>query len=214
MAKQPGVNRSSEETKNRIKDSRADGEKDVMAKKILAKWKCTFGEGGVTKILEATSDEFVFAMAQDPRGMMSSLLLMLAKLMDKEMLKDDSLIRAKLAAKAVEQTGSLRSCFWLMQLAIEAEDKRFFIDFGKCLLGEIKDSTLFDRRDRDIAELLIFEPKMSAKEAVRELERRGHVGTTEENFRMRKMRLLKAKPALNAVIKGMYNELRAPTVTD
>jgi len=85
-------------------------------------------------------------------------------------------------------------------LAIETNDKRFFIDFGKCLSGEIKDTTLFDKRDCDLAEIVLFSPQMSAKDAVRELKRRGHRGITEENFRMWKMRLLKAKPKLDALM--------------
>ena len=117
------------------------------------------------------------------------------------MLKDDSLVRAKLAAKLVQQTGSFYcAATLLVLLAIEANDKRFFIDFGKCLSGEIKDSTLFDKRDRDLAEIVLFSPQMSAKDAVRELMRRGHCGMSEENFRMWKMRLLKAKRRLDAVM--------------
>src|SRR5262249_22648100 len=119
-----------------------------------------------------------------PRKILSRLLLMLSKLTDKEVLKDDSLMRAKLAARIVEETGDLDFSFWLVLLAIETNDKRFFIDFGKCLSGEIKDPTLFDKRDRDIAEIVLFEPEMSANDAVRELEKRGHRGITEENFRM------------------------------
>ncbi len=139
-------------------------------------------------------------LARKPRRGMATLLLMAAKLQDKEVLKDDSLIRAKLVAKLVEQTGSLYFAIWQVLLAIETNDKRFFIDFGKCLSGEIKDTTLFDKRDCDLAEIVLFSPQMSAKDAVRELKRRGHRGITEENFRMWKMRLLKAKPKLDALM--------------
>jgi hypothetical protein len=138
-------------------------------------------------------------LADNPRRSMVAMLLMVAKLQDKEVLKDDSLIRAKLVAKLVEQTGSLAVAIPLVLLAIETDDKRFFIDFGKCLSSDIK-PTLFDKRDRDIAEIVLFNPQMSAKRAVRELAVRGHRGITVENFRMWKMRLLKAKPKFNALI--------------
>ena len=151
-----------------------------------------------------------FLTKSQPRERLSRALLMLSKFVNRDVLQDDSLIRAKLAARLVQETGDLDFSIWLVLLAIERNDKRFFIDFGKCLSGEIKDSTLFDKRDRDIAEIVLFDPQfdtrnrdiakivlfdpeMSAKDAVRELERRGHRGITEDNFRMWKMRLLKVK---------------------
>jgi hypothetical protein len=76
-------------------------------------------------------------------------------------------------------------------------NKKFFINLGKCLSGEI-DPQLWDRRDIDIAEIVLFHPELSAGDAVRELERRDHHGITEENFRMWKMRLLKAKEQYDA----------------
>jgi hypothetical protein len=139
-------------------------------------------------------------LSHRPERSMASLLLLFTKLQDKEMLKDDSLIRAKLAAKVVEQTGDLDFCLWFVLLAIETNDKTFFIDFGKCLSGKIKDSTLFDRRERDIAEIVLFNPDISAKDAIRELQKRGHRGMTEDNFRMWKMRLHKAKSALDTAL--------------
>lgn len=157
-------------------------------------------EQGVRQILHQMSSGLGALIKSQPRDIGSRLLLMLSKLADKEMLKDQSLIRAKLAARIVKETGDLDFSFWLVLLAIEINDKRFFIDFGKCLSGEIKDPTLFDKRDRDIAEIVLFEPEMSAKDAVRELEKRGHRGITEENFRMWKMRLLKVKRTFDAVL--------------
>jgi hypothetical protein len=152
---------------------------------------------------------------RNPRRSQASLLLMFAKLHDKEILQGDSLIRAKLAAKVVQQTGSLDFCSWFVDLAIEVNDKQFFIDFGKCLSGEIKDSTLFDKRERDIAEVVLFNPKMSAKDAVRELQKRGHRRITEENFRMWKMRLLNAKRNFDAVIARLKHNKNSPlAVTD
>jgi hypothetical protein len=163
------------------------------------------------KMAALTSDLWI----RRPRRSLASLLLMSAKLQNREMLQDDSLIRAKLAAKAAQQTGSLDFCSWFVDLAIEANDKQFFIDFGKCLSGEIKDSTLFDKRERDIAEIVLFNPQMSARDAVRELQKRGHREITEENFRMWKMRLLKAKPTFDAVIARLKHNKNSPlAVTD
>jgi hypothetical protein len=133
---------------------------------------------------------------------MVGLLLIAAKLQDRQ-ITEDSLIRAKMAAEFVEKTGRLNSSAGLRSLvllAIKMNDKGFFIDFGKCLSHEIKNSTLFDKRDRDLAEIILFSPQLSAKAAVRELKKRGHREITEENFRMWKMRLLKAKPIMDAVI--------------
>jgi hypothetical protein len=78
------------------------------------------------------------------------------------------------------------------------KNKEFFIQLGKCLTGEI-DRQLVDQRDIDIAEIVLFHPQLSAADAVSELQRRGHRGITEENFRMWKMRLLKAKEEYDAV---------------
>ena len=150
----------------------------------------------------------------NPRRFMASMLLMAAELQDRKVSKDDSLIRARLAAKLVEQFGDLDFSIWLVLLAIETNDKRFFIDFGKCLSSEIKDPTLFDKRDRDIAEIVACNPEMSAKEAVRELEKRGHRGITEDNFRMWKMRLLKAKPFFDELIAYFHNKITPLGVTD
>jgi hypothetical protein len=164
-------------SKEQAADGSTAGAKQQSVKEILDQMLATFGP----------------ALAErQPRENASRMLLMLSKLVNRKVLQDDSLIRAKLAARLVQQTGDLDFSVWLVLLAIKRNDKRFFIDFGKCLSGEIKDSTLFDKRDRDIAEIVLFEPEMSAKDAVRELERRGHRGITEDNFRMWKMRLLKA----------------------
>ena len=157
-------------------------------------------EHGVGEILDDMLRMLAPVLTHNPRRCMASFLLMATKLQDKEVLKNDSLMRAKLAAKVVEQEGSLDFSIWLVLLAIETNDKQFFVDFGKCLSGEIKDSTLFDNRARDIAEIVLFEPQMPVKDALRQLERRGHRGITEDNFRMWKMRLLKAKPKFDAAI--------------
>jgi hypothetical protein len=77
--------------------------------------------------------------ARYPRQIMAITLLMAAKLGDKKVLKDDSLIRAKMAAGSVKSTGSLGAVLYLIVLAVVTNDKKFFIDFGKCLSGDIKD---------------------------------------------------------------------------
>jgi hypothetical protein len=159
----------------------------------------------IMELLSALTNRNVLAL--NPRRARASFLLMVAKLQDKDVLKDDSLIRAKMAAKVAEQTGSFYSSLGLVLLAIVTNDKRFFVDFGKCLSGEIKDPTLFDNRDRDIAEIVLFNPRMSAKQAVLELEKRGHHGITEESFRMWKMRLLRAKPRFDAVMAAHVGDL-------
>jgi hypothetical protein len=77
------------------------------------------------------------------------------------------------------------------------KNKEFFLQLGKCLTGEI-DPQLVDERDVDIAEIVLFYPQLSAANAVAELQRRGHSSITEENFRMWKMRLRKAKEEYDA----------------
>jgi len=139
-------------------------------------------------------------LTHNPRRTIATMLLMVAKLYNKQVLKDDSLLRAKLLAKLVRETGELAPALGHVLVAIEVNDKQFFIDFGRCLSGDIKDPTVFHKRERDIAEIVAFTPNMSAKQAVRELEKRGHRGITEENFRMWKMRLLKARPLFTKLI--------------
>lgn len=77
------------------------------------------------------------------------------------------------------------------------KNKEFFVQLGKCLTGET-DHQLVDRRDIDIAEIVLFHPELSARSAVRELMRRGHRPITEQNFGMWKLRLLKAKESYDA----------------
>ena len=78
------------------------------------------------------------------------------------------------------------------------KNKEFFTQLGKCLTGE-NDYQLVDKRDIDIAEIILFHPDLSARNAVRQLVRRGHSPITEQNFGMWKMRLLKAKKEYDAV---------------
>ena len=145
------------------------------------------------------------AIARKNRRAAANLLLMMATKMQSKKWQNDSLIRAKLVTRSFEQTRNFAAGALFIEIATNKNDKQFFIDLGKCLSGEIEDSRLygkFDKRDRDIAEIVLFEPEVSAADAVRELEKRGHGDITEDNFRMCKMRLLKAKPLFDAVMEG------------
>jgi len=155
------------------------------------------------EILRETVRLFGSGLADNRKRMMAKTLLMLAKLGDKQVLKDDSLIRAKLAAKVVQSSGELATAIGPVLLALETNDKEFFIDFGNCLSGKIKDSTLMDRREHDIADIVLFHPQLSARDAVHELHKRGHTTMTEDNFRMWKMRLLRARPKFDKVISRL-----------
>jgi hypothetical protein len=99
-------------------------------------------------------------------------------------LQKDSLASAKLASQNLNAFKSR------IRLMAEKGDKKFFIDLGKCLSGEIK-CELWDRFDEDVTDVLCRYPKLSAKDAVLELKKRGWT-MTEEGFRMWKHRLLRA----------------------
>jgi hypothetical protein len=72
--------------------------------------------------------------------------------------------------------------------AAQRGNKRFFIELGKCLSGEIT-TEYYDRLDFAIAKIVCANPSIKAKDAVRELEKLRHPRISEENFRMRKKRL-------------------------
>jgi hypothetical protein len=91
---------------------------------------------------------------------------------------------ARLAAQNLKDSAEL------IQLAAQQDAKEFFITLGRCLSGEIK-AMLRDKMDADIADILSENPLITAKEAVRELKRRGRE-ITEDNFRVRKQRLLRS----------------------
>jgi hypothetical protein len=101
--------------------------------------------------------------------------------------RGDWLPVAKLAAQ------KLKVFKEFIRRAAENDNKRFFIDLGKCLSNEIK-SKAVDKSDYDLAYLICVKPSISAKNAVRKLEKRGWK-INEENFRMRKQRLLSAARA-------------------
>ena len=84
-----------------------------------------------------------------------------------------------------------------IELAATIKHRQFFIDLGKCLSGGLN-TELWDKRDIAIAEIVLSNPRIRAKHAVRELEKRNHHGITEENFRNWKSKLLKAKRKYDA----------------
>jgi len=97
---------------------------------------------------------------------------------------------AKLAANDLEAYSNV------IILAAQTGQKRFFIDLGKCLSGDIKSG--YDKLDYAIAVILSHNPSIKAKAAVRELKERGHPEISEENFRVRKQRL---KALVRAVVE-------------
>ena len=114
---------------------------------------------------------------------------------------------ALFAAKATQDSSVLpRLCStdlkkWSHGICAMAKrnDKRFFIDLGKCLSGDLKPFHI-DKLDCDIFGLLYRNPSISNKEAVRELVNRSHPCLTNENFRMRKKRLLDALPEFQSLL--------------
>jgi len=93
-----------------------------------------------------------------------------------------SRFRAKMASHNLKAAGAE------IALAVENNDKAFFIRLGKCLSGEI-DATLLDQRDHYLAGLLTRYPSITTKDAVDHLRRVGFPSITEENFRMLRKRL-------------------------
>jgi hypothetical protein len=75
--------------------------------------------------------------------------------------------------------------------AAERNDKRFFIDLGKCLSDEI-DNSLYYKIAEDVALIFAFDPSIPAKDGVRLLEKFGYPRITEEHFRVLKGRLKRA----------------------
>jgi hypothetical protein len=125
--------------------------------------------------------------------------VMLSKLWGKNLRQHGSLLRAKNCAAFFEFWGTSD------QVALKG-DKQFFIDLGKCLSGEIK-TEVYSKLELDIAELVFSKPHLSAKEAVRELSKRGHK-ITEEHFRVEKMRLLKVLEQILAASERKLKALR------
>jgi hypothetical protein len=112
---------------------------------------------------------------------------------------------AKEAAVAFERPTSFR--MWIEMLLDFHEHggmssaKQFFIDLGKCLSHGIRGTRgikpeLWDKLDLDIADIILsHDPPISDKDAVHELQNRGHMlrghlPALEVRFRQRKHRLL------------------------
>src|SRR6266480_5289015 len=85
----------------------------------------------------------------------------------------------------------------IIKKAAAAHHKQFFIDLGKCLERKPRlQAQLLDKRDLDIAEIVLESlarqksgKVLKTKEAVEELEKRGHQ-MTEQRFRKHKSELL------------------------
>jgi hypothetical protein len=92
-------------------------------------------------------------------------------------------VEAHLAA----QNLSGRTSKFSILRAAEANDKRFFIDLGKILSGDMK-AALYDRTVVRVAMILTLNPSIKAKDAVQKLKNQGTT-MSQENFRMWKKRL-------------------------
>lgn len=79
-----------------------------------------------------------------------------------------------------------------------SKNKKFFINLGK-RLSDKTNHKLLDKLDVDLAEIVLFHPDLSARNAVRELAKRGHTRFNEASFGMRKKRLLDAKKEYDAI---------------
>jgi hypothetical protein len=89
----------------------------------------------------------------------------------------------------------------IIRFAAENNEKKFFVDLGKCLSGEIN-CTLRDQMEIDIADILHCNPSISAKDAVREMEERRWT-VSEEALRMRKQRM-KRDPGAVAFARALH----------
>jgi hypothetical protein len=94
--------------------------------------------------------------------------------------------RARLAARYAAQ--DLCGFSSIIARFAESGDRKFFIELGRCLSGEIN-AEYCDGIDIDIIQLVFANLRIKAKDAVRELHKLGHPCISEENFRMRKKRL-------------------------
>lgn len=94
----------------------------------------------------------------------------------------------RFAAKLASQ--DLRGFSAVIAQAAETRNKHFFIALGRYLSGELK-ADMWDQRDVAITRMVLENPSISGKEAVRELERSGRISKAdaESVFRNRKKRL-------------------------
>jgi hypothetical protein len=94
----------------------------------------------------------------------------------------ESKVIAKLAA------ADLKGFRWHIAQAANNKDKYFFIYLGRILSGELS-GDIYDKLDADIAEICIVNPGISTRDALVELEKRGHESLEEHTIRTRKKRL-------------------------
>jgi hypothetical protein len=94
---------------------------------------------------------------------------------------------SRVQAHFAAQNLSDRTSKFSILRAAEANDKRFFIDLGKILSGDMKPD-LHDRTGIHVAIILSLNPSITAKNAVQKLKSQ-NVTMSEENFRVWKKRL-------------------------
>ena len=98
--------------------------------------------------------------------------------------KDHSRVSAKMTAPDLPGSADV------IYLAAANNDKKFFIYLGKYLSGK-REPEVISRMERDVVSILLKNPSISAKDAVREMQKRGWT-MNEESWRMQRMRLLHA----------------------
>jgi hypothetical protein len=145
--------------------------------------------------LRKSFDEWVRAMPKSERAKLKELkkwdvafktaseLLVWSKLAPQ--VEEDSSFFAKWASH------DLKANKGILLKAAERNDKRFFIDLGKCLSGEMNPG-MHDKMDECVALILAYNPSILARKGVRALEKLGCPSITEDNFRVRKQRLKRA----------------------
>jgi len=131
------------------------------------------------------------------KELLSKLLSILAPavIWDVRCTASGNLMRAKLGkgadpgAKLAAQ--NLKDYSWRTWWAAERNDKRFFIELGKCLSDKSgkNRSEWTSKMSRDIASIFVVNPNISDKDGVRELKHKFGWTMSEDNFRMWKMRL-------------------------
>ena len=147
------------------------------------------------------------------RELLSKLLSIFApaSISDVRSTASGNLMRAKMkkgadpGAKLAAQ--NLKDYSWRTWWAAERNDKRFFIELGKCLSAKSgkNRSEWTSKMSRHIASIFVVNPNISDKDGVRELKQTFGWTMSEDNFRMWKMRL-----GVNAFLRKQDMLSRAP----
>jgi hypothetical protein len=93
----------------------------------------------------------------------------------------ESKIIAKLAAE------DLKAWRWQIAQAANNNDRNFFIDLGRILMGDVS-GNLCDKTDEALIEIWVAHPEFTARQIAAELARRG-IDVDENTIRKRKSRL-------------------------